>query len=365
MSVLERLVEDTLRDPLAAARAHVRTGGKVLGYVGAEIPVELIVASGAFALRIPSVAHAGTPLADRYLESSFTPDVRSIAEQYLGGALDFLQAIIFPRSNDSAQRLYYYLCELRARGLAEGPAPLIYDLAKIPRAASLSHSRMATERLAAEIGVHEPALAAAIVQRNRRRERFAAAAQARTRRSGLPGSVMERIFRVADLCDADAFDAAFEGWILNAELKTEGPRVLLAGNAPPDERLHRAVEQAGGNIVSELGTHASCAVTLPLIAPDGSFAAIAAHYHSFRFGSRGFADRALLLRTLAQEAAADAVILWLIEEEDALIWDLPAQLSVLAASGIPALPLVRRRWNSDDSALDEITAFMRTLKDSA
>jgi hypothetical protein len=365
MSVLERLIEDTLRDPLAAARAHAQSGGKVLGYVGAEIPVELILASGSFALRIPSFAQASTPMADRYLESSFSPDMRSIAEQYLQGTLDFIDAIIFPRSNDSAQRLYYYLCELRARGLAGGPEPLIYDLAKIPRTVSLNHSRMATRRLAAEIRVHEPALVGAILKRNRRRELFASAAQARMRAAGPPGSVMERIFRSADLCDAEVFDAAFEHWMSNAELKIEGRRVLLAGNAPPDERLHRAVEAAGGNIVSEMGNHASCAVTLPPIAPNGSFAAVADHYHDFGFGSRSFADRAILLRTLAQETAADAVILWLIEEEDALIWDLPAQLSALAAAGIPALPLVRRRWNGGDATLDEIASFMRMLEGSA
>jgi hypothetical protein len=176
---------------------------------------------------------------------------------------------------------------------------------------------------------------------------------------------MERIFRSADLCDAEVFDAAFEQWMSKTELKIEGRRVLLAGNAPPDERLHRAVEEAGGNIVSEMGTHASCAVTLPPIAPDGSFGAIAEHYHDFRFGSRGFADRALLLRTLAQAAAADAVILWLIEEEDALIWDLPAQLSALAAAGIPALPLVRRRWNGGDATLEEIATFVHKLEGSA
>jgi hypothetical protein len=361
MSALERLVEDTLRDPLAAARVHAQTGGRVLGYVGAEVPVELIVASGAFALRVPSFTPSSTPMADRYLESSFSPDMRSIAEQYLQGTLDFLDAIIFSRSNDSGQRLYYYLCELRSRGLAGGPKPLIYDLAKIPRATSLSHSRLATRRLAVEIRVHEPALAEAIVQRNRRRELFATAARARTRTQGLPGSVMERIFRSADLCDAKAFDAAFEHWTLITQLKTNGRRLLLAGNAPPDERLHRTVEEAGGNIVSELGTHASCAVALPPIAPDGSFAAIADHYHDFRFGSRSFADRALLLRTFAQEAAADAVILWLIEEEDALIWDLPAQLSALAEAGIPALALVRRRWDGGDATLEEIAAFVRKL----
>jgi hypothetical protein len=365
VSALEHLVEDTLRDPLGAARAHAQAGGRALGYVGAEVPVELIVASGAFALRVPSFAGVSTPMADRYLESSFSPDMRSIAEQYLQGALDFLDAIIFPRSNDSAQRLYYYMCELRTRGLAGGPKPLIYDLAKIPRAESLTHSRMATRRLAAEIQVHEPALSHAILQRNRRRELFASAARARTRTAGLPGSAMERIFRSADLCEPQAFDAAFEHWVSSAELKIAGRRVLLAGNAPPDQRLHRAVEEAGGNIVSEMGDHASCAVTLPPIAPDGSYAALADHYHDFRFGSRGFVDRATLLRTLAQEATAEAVILWLIEEEDALIWDLPAQLSALAAAGIPALPLVRRRWDGGDSTLDEISLFLRRLKGSA
>jgi hypothetical protein len=159
MRAIERLVEDTLRDPLAAARAHAQAGGRVIGYVGAEVPVELIVASGAFALRVPSFAQAGTPMAGRYLESSFSPDIRSIAEQYLQGTLDFLDAIIFPRSNDSAQRLYYYLCELRSRGLVDGPNPLIYDLAKIPRATSLRHTqtaRLARERDGEDLSISRP-----------------------------------------------------------------------------------------------------------------------------------------------------------------------------------------------------------------
>jgi benzoyl-CoA reductase/2-hydroxyglutaryl-CoA dehydratase subunit BcrC/BadD/HgdB len=365
MSALERLVEDALQDPLAAARAHSQAGGRVLGYVGTEIPVELILASGAMPLRIPSFAGTSSAMADRYLESSFSPSVRSIAEQYLQGVLDCLNAIILPRSDDSGQRLYYYLCELRSRGLSDGPPPLIYDLSKIPRDTSLTHSLWATQRLAAEVGADDHALSGAIAKRNRRRELFAATARARTAGPGLRGSVMERIFRAADLCDADAFDAALKDWLTGAEWLSSGPRVLLTGNAPPDERLHRAVEDAGGNVVAELGAHASCAVSSPPIAADGSYMEIADHYHSGEFGSRAFVDRALLLRTAAQAARVDAVIIWLIEQEDALIWDLPAQLSSLAAAGIAALPLVRRCWDGSDGALQEIGSFVRTLKDAA
>jgi benzoyl-CoA reductase/2-hydroxyglutaryl-CoA dehydratase subunit BcrC/BadD/HgdB len=364
MSALQRLVDDALHDPFATARAHAEAGGRVVGYVGSEIPVELIIASGAFPLRVPSFADAGTALADRYLESSFLPGVRSIAEQYLQGSLDFLHAIILSRSDDSSQRLYYYLSEMRSRGLSGGPEPLIYDLSKIPRDTSLAHSRWATRRLASEIGADERALSAAIAKRNRRRELFAAAAQARMGAGRIRGSAMERMFRAADLCDADVFDAALREWLKGAKGEVAGLRVLLTGNVPPDERLHRVVEEAGGNVVAELGSHASCAVALPPIAPDGSFAAIAAHYQSIESGPRAFVDRGLLLKTRAQSAQAEAVIIWLIEQEDALIWELPAQLSALSAAGIAALPLVRRRWDASDEAPAEIASFIRDLEGS-
>jgi benzoyl-CoA reductase/2-hydroxyglutaryl-CoA dehydratase subunit BcrC/BadD/HgdB len=365
MSALERMVDDALLDPLAAARGHARAGGRVVGYVGAEIPVELIIASGAFPLRIPSFAHTSTALADRYLESSFSPDVRSIAEQYLQGALDFMDAVILPRSDDSAQRLYYYLSELRARRVTGGPRPLIYDLAKIPRSTSLVHSHGATQRLAVEIGAGEQALADAIAQRNRRRRLFVAAAQARTGGVGPCGSLMERISRAAGCCDAESFDAAFGDWLTHAPGHAAGPRVVLAGSVPPDDRLHRAVEKAGGNIVAEVGAHVSRALASPPIAADDPLEAIAAHYHSLEFGPRAFVDRASQLEATAQAARADGVIIWLLETEDALIWDLPAQLSALAGAGVPALPLARRRWDGGDGALDEIASFTRGLRSAA
>jgi benzoyl-CoA reductase/2-hydroxyglutaryl-CoA dehydratase subunit BcrC/BadD/HgdB len=108
MTRLERLVDDALRDPFAAACAHVQGGGRVIGYVGSDIPVELIIASNAFPFRLPSVAQGEVAAADRYLESSFAPEVGSIAQQYLEGKFDLFDALVLPRSNDSAQRLYYY-----------------------------------------------------------------------------------------------------------------------------------------------------------------------------------------------------------------------------------------------------------------
>src|ERR1700689_2158605 len=141
MSAFENKVAEALLDPLAQARAHAASGRRGIGFVGAGITGERIIASGAYPVRLASAVDANTDAADRYLESTFMPDVRSIAEQYLQGALNFMHSIILPRSNDSAQRLYYYLSDLRTRQFRAAPVPLIFDLAKIPRDTSKLHSR--------------------------------------------------------------------------------------------------------------------------------------------------------------------------------------------------------------------------------
>jgi benzoyl-CoA reductase/2-hydroxyglutaryl-CoA dehydratase subunit BcrC/BadD/HgdB len=363
MNAFESKVADALLDPLARARAHAARGRRVIGFVGAEIPVELIIASGAYPVRLASAVDANTDAADKYLESTFMPDVRSIAEQYLQGALNFMHAIILPRSNDSAQRLYYYLSELRTRQFRAAPVPLIFDLAKIPRDTSKLHSRNATQRLAAEISVLSSALPDAIRQRNRRRELFFRAMQMRLHHDSIRGSLMDRIFRSADFWDADEFDREFEEWLSKTSPPGSRRRLLLIGSTPPDERLHRAVEEGGGNVVSEGDAYASRSVSSPPIPAEGSLDGIADHYHALQVSTRAFIDRAAAIKNLALSATASGVIIWLIEEEDALIWDLPAESAALRASGIATLRLVRRRWDLSDGSLEEIKAFTRGLKD--
>jgi benzoyl-CoA reductase/2-hydroxyglutaryl-CoA dehydratase subunit BcrC/BadD/HgdB len=363
MSELEMMVDAVLLDPMATARARARQGQRVIGYVGAEIPVEVILAAGAFPLRLPGRVQA-TDQADRYLESRFTHDLRSIAEQYLQGQFDFLDSIVFPRSDDSAQRVYYYLCELRRRGLVGGPLPLIFDAALIPRDSSRRHTHRATARLADELAMDPSALTAAIERRNRRRELYAAAAGLRLRRS-LSGAALDRIFRAADLCDADSFDAAFGEWLEAAPPRAAGPRLLLSGSAPPDDRLHRAAESAGANIVAEWGAHGSCAVSAPLIDAAGSLPDVADHYQSLRFGLRAFDARAAATVRLAKEVEAVGVVIWLTEQEEALIWDLPSQVAALTAEGIAVLALARQLWNDEGTAADQIASFASNLTRAA
>ena len=94
---------------------------RVIGYIGNDVPVALILAANAIPTRLRGDLRASTHRASEFVESAFLPEMRAIVEQWLAGELDSLHSVVFPRTDDSAQRVYYYLCELQRRRVCGGP----------------------------------------------------------------------------------------------------------------------------------------------------------------------------------------------------------------------------------------------------
>jgi hypothetical protein len=355
------IVDRHLASPLAAARKARQDGRRVIGYVGDDIPVELILAANASPVRLRGVANQTTTHADRYLESSFPPALRSIAEQWLTGAFDFLEAVVFPRSDDGAQRLYYYLSELQRRGICGGPTPLIYDLARIRRDTSLDHTLLATRSLSAQLGTTEERLNAA---GSRVHEREALLARLRTHAPTIAGSLVHRIWLASRFDWSEEFDASLSKWLSAPCIFSGSPQLLLAGSTAPDERFHQAVESAGGNIVAELLDGALPPSSQPKSEGDTTLQSIAKTYHC----SAGVA--LTLMRTPdalvahARAATATGVVLWLIEQDEGLVWEVPRQVAALKAAGIPVLVLTRQRWAADADTLSQVATFTRSLQEA-
>jgi hypothetical protein len=289
-----------------------------LAHVGPNLPQDLLRATGRHAGVLAFDPDAPTPRADEWLESKFAPWARSIVQSWAEGRYDQLGQVLFSRADDSAQRLYYYICELQRRGLLAGPEPLILDIAKIPRASSTGRTIDALRALAARLRVTRDDLAASIAVCNRERVRPA------------PG--------VAE------------------------PMCLLAGSPPPDRRLHEAIAAAGfaacgptlGETWSDLG---------PVVDAGGDpFFSLGLQLHALERGPRAFADAGAALERDVIETCAKAVVLWQIEEDEAQAWHLPAQRAALARAGVPALVLTRRDWLARDGAGDEIAAFLEGIE---
>jgi hypothetical protein len=343
------------RDPHSVGREAAARGERVVGYVGNDIPVAVILAADALPVRVRGNPDAPTSRADLYVETSFSPELRVIADQWIGGALDHLDAIVFARGDDSGQRLYYYLSELQRRGLCAGPAPLLFDCANLPRDSSVEHTRDATRLLLTQLDARADRLDRAR-QRVKQRDDLVRAARARRLLPApLPGT-LAWAFEYAAACDwRPAFDDSARAWLEQSTLLPIPRRALLTGDALPDDQVHAAIEACGASVVLEL-TESQLIETASHRDP---LAAVAAEYQSRETPVLSMRRNPRWLVDNARDARADLVIAWLSEQDEAMPWEIARQMQALSAAGIPALLLSRQPWATNASVITQIIHFAR------
>jgi hypothetical protein len=290
-----------------------------IAHVGPNLPQDLLRATGRHAGALPFDPDAPTPRADEWLESKFAPWARSILQAWSDGEYDDLGQVLFSRADDSAQRLYYYVCELQRRGLVAGPEALILDIAKIPRQSSADRTIDMVRELGARLGVSPQDLSGGIEACNRER-------------------LERRPHPTERVC-------------------------LITGTPPPDLRLHVTIERAGFTPVGPTLLETWNELGEPVGRGDDPFAAIGQQLHALPSGPRAFTDAGAALAQAAADCSAQAVVLWQIEEDEAQAWHLPAQRAALARSGVPALVLTRRDWLARDGADEEIAAFLEGVSE--
>lgn len=352
MNLLESSLRRVLADPLAEVRAAA-ADGSALGCVGYDVPLDLLLATGRAFAHLPWQVGRATPFADRWLESGYPGWARSMLQDWSDGVFDVFREVLFTRSDDATQRLYYYVCELQRRGLLRGPVPLMLDVARIPRPSSVARTTAALRGMADRLQVPVQDLAQGVLHANALRERHVELDEARH----APGHLYAQLAHAAHFTDLDALP----GIELLAQGSVTGRRVLLAGSAPPDDRLHRAVEAAGATVVADHHARSLRRHGMLVQCEGDPFEALGQQMHGRPDGPRGFGDPAALLRDAAARARAEAVVLWLTREDEALVWHVPAQRRAMAEAGLPLLVLGARRWDAADGAADEIKTFLESL----
>lgn len=341
-------VDRRLDDPLGESRQR----GDGVAFVGPDIPIEVLLASGRPFGHLPWRTDGSTPWADQWLESSFPFWARSILEQWHEGVFDGLDAVVFSRAGDASQRLYYYIAELQRRGRLGGPSLRIFDLAYVPRESSLAHTEVALSQLMLALDVSAGMLLEGIESANRLRRRIADLESKRV----ATGTLYERLARAALWSDATQ-------WIDQVEIPAAPVsvgRVLLAGSMPPDARIHQAVDAAGASIVAE--AHTLCAGRLGTelkFTEEPLERALARHLRRVSIAPRAFFDRAAWIVERATAARASAVVIWLTREDEVLAWSVPAMHRALGMAGLPTLLLPAARWQADDGSLERVARFSR------
>lgn len=342
------------RDPLHAVGSR-----RAIGYLGWDVPVELIIAAGALPVQLGSLpAPAENILADRYLENSFSARSRTVAQLWLDGRLDGLSDVIFSRSDDSAQRLYYYLCELQRFGECKGPRPLLYDLARIGRATSVAHTLESTRSLAAALGVDEGRLSAAIRRVSDRFELLDALTQLRALDSVPSGGLAYRIARAARTDWSEELDTALRAWLASPNAKTPRKRVLLVGSVPPDDRLHGALETDGVIVVGEIND--ACGGLQPCSSID--IEAVAQRCYHQAVAARELLQSPAEIVKTARVLHADGVIVWMLATDTGLAWEAPRIERALRDAKLPALMLTSQPDTLSTNTLAQVAQFRNSLE---
>ncbi|MDH4107947.1 MAG: 2-hydroxyacyl-CoA dehydratase family protein [Gammaproteobacteria bacterium] len=336
-------------DPLVAAR----TAQRPVGYVGLDIPEDILAAPPFHAAHLPWQRDRRTPWADRWLEDSFAGWARCIVEDWADGRYDFMESVVFTRGDDTSQRLYYYLAELQRQGRIGGPRPLIFDTARIRRPSSEKWTVAAVRRLASELGLDDEDLAAGIDAADRRRRILLSIDADRS----FASPFYERVARASLFIPAESLPR-------RSALANPGSagQVLLAGSSPPDDGLHLAVDAAGWSVAGEACDRNLLRLGSPLRAVSGDPAErIGRQCAANPVGPRSFHDRAADILASVEERGAGAVVFWLYEEDEAIAWDVAACRRALEARGIATLVLARRRWDLSDDPQDDIARFLGSL----
>jgi benzoyl-CoA reductase/2-hydroxyglutaryl-CoA dehydratase subunit BcrC/BadD/HgdB len=326
-----------------------------VGTVGRDVPLEVLDAAGARAVRLRG--RPGVPLdaADRYLGVGLDPAIRSLLAVQLERGFAGLDAIVVGSDTDAAQRLFYLLRELRRVEPGMGVPPVhLVDVLHRPRASSLRYTvRMVRAFVEVvegwtEVAVTDDALRAAAERRDAVRR--AVRALLPLRRSGrMTGAEFQELLVAGGAEHPSASLARLEQAAADASARTpiEGRlRVLLTGSGHDDAAVVAAIEAAGTIVVAddhpdgELDLAPLVAEQYPPLRTD-PLEAIAARWQ--RNGPSphraSIGDRARHTVELVRESGAELIVAYVRERDDAPLWDVADQERT---SGVP-LVLMRRQ----------------------
>ncbi|HEX5582271.1 2-hydroxyacyl-CoA dehydratase family protein [Gaiella sp.] len=279
-----------------------RRADNALGYVGADLPRELVEAAGYVPLRLAPVEGVDRSFADRVLG----PGVDEATRAVLAGLLEHaypVERVVLCHDSDHTVRLYTSLRRLDVPQLDLW----FLDLLHLPRATTDAYDRARLVELTEWLG-SDGDLPRAIGEANRARALGPQLAE--LRRSG----GMSSAEALALLGAGTALPAARYAELLAAalgEVRAEDDgrtAVLMLGSEHPDDAVYRAVDELGAVVVSETHSWGETLLAGRVDEHGDPLDALVRHYRP---------------RPRTEPAAADVQIAWIRRGDETVAWSLP------------------------------------------
>ena len=357
-------------DRTAVAQEWSAAGRPVAGYVGADVPVEVLTAAGFLPIRLTGDPGAPPVAGDRYLGRGLDPVARSVLTRLLDGAYGPLEALVVSHDCEASLRLFYAVRELHRTEPGIGLPPVhLVDVLHLPHRTTTRYVLAKIRQLRAQVErwsggpVTDEDLAAAVVAHDRvrsllgqvaglRRERPArlAGAQALTVVAATTALPPERAAGLVEVLLAEADDLP----------EATGRRVFLTGSSHDHPGVYTALQEAGLLVVGEdhdWGDLLHHRLVAPPPDPALLELALAERYQLAgpTAAAASIRKRAAHTAAAARACGAEAVLSYVRVHDDAPRWDFPAQRD---ATGLPAALVDRQSYGRMD--LDALGALRTT-----
>lgn len=355
-----------------AAREWKKNGGKVVGYIGSDVPEEMVLAAGLFPLRISGNPSGGTELADKYMEPVFDPMVRSIFNRVLDGTYSFVDHLIISNSADALVRFFYYLREIKhVEPRVAVPDFYFFDILRTRFRTSAIYNRARTRELAEKLEswagtrLTDEGLSQAITVCNENRRLLEEVA--RLRRAEPPrlsGVDALQIIGSSMFMMKSEHNSLLQEFLSQADAlpRRSGVRLFVDGSALDNLQFYEIVESCDSVIVGET-TDWGNRYFEDLVSVDcGPWDAVVDRYH---FKAPAPSKYPVSVRVeycvrKALEAKAQGVVFFILDADDAPSWDYPEQRKALEAHGVPSLCLDMQQYVISDIEVlkSKIKAFI-------
>ena len=351
--ILKEMAE-VVRDPFDYGwKLKTISGRKIVGYVCTYAPEEIILAAGAYPLRLFGTT-GNIERADAHLQSYCCSLVRGVLEEGLRGGTDFLDGMVFPHTCDSIQRL----SDLWRMNVTQGfhvdavlPVKLDTQSARQYMIDVLQRFKTDLER-ELDCSITDENLSKAIRLMNEIRRLLCRIFELRSDQPGLlTGDALYTLVKATMIMNRARSREILQEVVIKMEAakssSEEGTvshtkRLLMAGGICNQPQIHDLIEAAGGAVVwDDFCTGSRYFETLvatdkdPITAIADRFIerAVCPAKHA------GLSNRAEDLIRIAREKKAKGVIFLYLKFCDPHAFDYPYLKNALDQEGIPSLLL--------------------------
>jgi len=350
------LAEQHYQDYGSRARTLHATGTKVIGYLSALAPVEIMTAAGILPLRLKGDVSDPITKGDAHMETIVCPFVRNVFDQVLKGRYSFLDGMVLPHQCDSIDRtsdVWSYTLKLPYFHFLN--VPHVTDDPSVEFMKEILRLFMTTLQKFTQSTITDEALVQAISSHNEMRRLMRDLYSLRKNNPPLiTGTEMMKVLVAAMSLPVDEARDLIKA--VNQEVATRAPspdrkkRIMLLGDQIDDVAIIDAIEGSGAHLVmDDLSIGAKLYFSDVDVTPDPLQGLAERYLRKLKlpttYEGRGATYEENLearfghIREAIKEYKVDGAILFIYKYCDPYGFEVPAVKSFIEETGIPVLYL--------------------------